>query len=355
MRTFTYTALPWRVIFGSGKVATVGEEVLRLGASRVLMVTGPDPKHRFGAVADALGSLVVARFDGATMHTPTDITARAVEVAKTNAVDCIVSVGGGSSTGLSKALAVRAGYVQVIVPTTYAGSEVTPVLGETEAGVKTTRSSPDILPETVVYDPDLTVELPTDVTLTSAFNAMAHAVEAMYSAESNPVIDGMALQAIGGITRALPLVIGDHRDRDGRAELLQSAWLAGMCMASVGMGLHHKLCHVLGGTFGLPHAPTHTVVLPYVMAYNRPAVAGVMRRIADTMRVPDAAAGVHDLVATLGGPTSLQELGFRRDDVQRAAELAMSKPYPNPRAATRDGIVELLGEALAGRRPGDGA
>jgi maleylacetate reductase len=303
MRTFTYTALPWRVLFGRGAVGAVSQEVLRLGASRVLMVTGPDPKNRFSAVADALGALVVARFDGATMHTPTDITARALKVAKANAVDCIVSVGGGSSTGLSKALAVRADYVQVVVPTTYAGSEVTPVLGETEGGVKTTRSSPDILPETVVYDPDLTLGLPTDITLTSAVNAMAHAVEAMYSAESNPVIDGMALQAIRGITGALPIVIGDSGDRDGRAELLQSAWLAGMCMASVPMGLHHKL---------------------------------------------------YDLVATLGGPTSLQELRFRRDDVQRAAELATSQPYPNPRAVTRGAIVELLGEALAGRRPVDG-
>jgi alcohol dehydrogenase class IV len=272
MKTFTYTALPWRVLFGRGAVGAVSQEVLRLGASRVLMVTGPDPKNRFSAVADALGALVVARFDGATMHTPTDITARALKVAKANAVDCIVSVGGGSSTGLSKALAVRAGYVQVVVPTTYAGSEVTPVLGEIE----------------------------------------------------------------------------------GRAELLQSAWLAGMCMASVPMGLHHKLCHVLGGTFAMPHAPTHTVVLPHVMAYNRSAVPEVMRRIADVIGVPDAAAGVHDLVATLGGPTSLQELGFRREDVQRAAELTTSQPYPNPRAVTRGGIVELLGEALAGRRPVDG-
>src|SRR5262249_44408136 len=153
---------------------------------------------------------------------------------------------------------------------------------------------------------------------------------------------------------ALPIVIGDPTHRDGRSKLLQSASLAGMCMASVGMGLHHKLCHVLGGAFALPHAPTHTVVLPYVMAYNRSAVPEVMRRIADMMRVPDAAAGVRDLVATLGGPTSLKYLGFRRGHVQEAAKLAMSNPYPNPRAVTRVGVVNLLGEALAGTRPGDG-
>lgn len=353
MKRFIYTALPTRVVFGSGSSAEVAQEVRRLGASRVLLITGPDPRGRSAAVAVALGSLLVARFDRATMNTPTDITARALEVAKANGVDCIVSVGGGSSTGLSKALAVRAGYLQVIVPTTYAGSEVTPVLGETEGDIKTTRSSPDILPETVIYDPDLTLELPPDMTLTSAINSMAHAVEAMYSSESNPVIDGMALQAIRSITRALPVVIDHPRDDGGRAELLQSAWLAGVCMASVGMGLHHKLCHVLGGTFGLPHAPTHTVVLPYVMSYNRSAVPEVMQRIADAMRVPDAAVGVHDLVAHLGGPTSLQELGFRAEGVQRAAELAASEPYPNPRTVTRNDLVTLLGAALAGQHPSD--
>lgn len=354
MRIFTYTALPWRVLFGSGAVTAIDQEVLRLGASRVLMVTGPDRKDRSAPVADALGSLVVARFDGATMHTPTDITARALEVAQANAVDCIVSVGGGSSTGLSKALAARAGYSQVVVPTTYAGSEVTPVLGETEDGVKTTRSSTDILPETVVYDPDLTLGLPTGMTLTSAVNAMAHAVEAMYSTESNPVIDGMALQAIRGVTCALPIVISDPGDRKGRAELLQSAWLAGMCMATVRMGLHHKLCHVLGGTFGLPHAPTHTVILPHVMAYNSSVVPEVMRRIADAMRVPDASAGVHDLIVALGGPTSLRKLGFRVDNVEQAAELVTSEPYPNPRQVTRNEIVQLLNAAIAGRRPSAG-
>lgn len=351
MRTFTYTALPWRVVFGNGAIGALSDEILRLGASRALLVTAPDPKHRFAPVVEALGSVAVAHFDGAVMNTPTDITARALEVAGANAVDCIVSAGGGSSTGLSKALALRAGYAQVAVPTTYAGSEVTPVLGETEGGIKTTRSSPAILPETVVYDPDLTLALPTGMTLTSAVNAIAHAVEAMYSAESNPVVDGMALQAIEAITRTLPVVMANPTDRDGRAELLQSAWLAGMCMASTTLGLHHTLCHVLSGTFGLPHASTHAVVLPYVMAYNRSTVPDVMCRVADAMRVSDAAAGMQDLVTRLGGPTSLQELGFRRDDVQRAAELLTSRSYPNPRAVDRNDAVELLGEALTGSAP----
>lgn len=348
-RTFTYTALPSRVVFGAGTASRVRDEVERLGRSRVLLIAGRrlDPR-----VTEALGDLVVARFEDAVMHTPTEVTDRALALARQHDVDCTVAVGGGSTTGLSKALAARAGYDQVVVPTTYAGSEVTPVLGETRDGIKTTRSGPEILPETVVYDVELTLGLPTDLTVTSAVNAMAHAVEALYSAQANPVVDGMALDAIGAVTRALPRVVADSRDLDARADLLQAAWLAGACLAGVGMGLHHKLCHTLGGSFALPHAPTHTVVLPYAMAYNAPAVPEVMARIADAMGVPDAPGGLHDLVGALGGPTSLAELGFTREDIGRAAALATATPYPNPRPVTAEGITGLLDDAVAGRRPG---
>ncbi|GAA4480717.1 maleylacetate reductase [Rhodococcus olei] len=351
MRTFTYTALPSRVVFGSGTVTRVREEVERLGRRRVLLLAG---RHLDPRVTDGLGDLVVTRFDGAVMHTPTPVTDRALVVAEQHDVDCVVAVGGGSTTGLSKALAARAGYDQVIVPTTYAGSEVTPVLGETRDGVKTTRSGPEILPETVVYDVDLTVDLPVALTLTSAVNAMAHAVEALYSAQANPVVDGMALDAIAAVARALPRVASDPHDLGARADLLQAAWLAGTCLGGVGMGLHHKLCHTLGGSFDLPHAPTHTVVLPHAMAYNAPAVPDVMARIADAMGVPDAPGGLYDLVAGLGGPTSLAEFGFTRADIGRAAELATATPYPNPRPVTADGIARLLTDAHDGRRPGGG-
>lgn len=351
MRAFTYIARPSRVVFGSGTVAGLADEVRRLERDRVLLLGGPHVADAVRTVRTALGSLVVAQFDDAAMHTPTDVTARALEVAKGHAVDCIVSVGGGSTTGLSKALAARAGYDQVIVPTTYAGSEVTPVLGETENGVKTTRSSAAVLPETVVYDVDLTLTLPLEMTRVSSINALAHAVEALYAPDANPVIDGMALQAISGIVDALPVVLNQIGDREARAMLLQSAWLAGNCLASVAMGLHHKLCHTLGGSFALPHAQTHTAMLPYTMAYNAPAAADAMARIADAMRVPDAPSGMFELVSSLGGPSSLAELGFARENIDRAAELAAETPYPNPRDVTREGIAALLHDAYAGRRP----
>ncbi|HTI20224.1 MAG TPA: maleylacetate reductase and hydroxyquinol 1,2-dioxygenase domain-containing protein [Kutzneria sp.] len=306
-RGFVHSPSPTRVVFGAGTVAQVAEEVRRLGGSRVLLLARP--RHA-GKVAAALGDLVVAQFDGARMHTPVEVTAQALDVLKAAAADCVVAVGGGSATGLAKALAARTGVPQVILPTTYAGSEVTPVLGETENGRKTTRRSPDILPETVIYDVDLTLDLPVPTTVTSAINALAHAVEALYSPDANPVVDAVAVQAIRGIAQSLPLVAAHPSDVDARAELLESAWLAGSCLASVSMGLHHKLCHQLGGQFDLPHAETHTVMLPQVMAYKQQESPEALAKVAEALDVPDAAAAVYDLVTELGGPTSLRELGL---------------------------------------------
>jgi alcohol dehydrogenase class IV/protocatechuate 3,4-dioxygenase beta subunit len=349
-RTFSYTSHPSRVVFGAGAVGRLREEVERLGCSRVLLLTG-GVKEADDRAVTALGDLVVARFDGAAMHTPVEVTERALKVLRDSGADVLVAVGGGSTTGLSKALAVRTDLPQVILPTTYAGSEVTPVLGETQDGIKTTRSSPAILPETVVYDVDLSSTLPVGMSVTSAVNALAHAVEALYSADANPVVDQFALDAVGRIARALPVIVESPADPGARADLLHAAWLAGTCLASVGMGLHHKLCHTLGGAFGLPHAETHTVVLPYAMAYNAPAAPEAMARIAERLGVTDAAGGVHDLVASLGGPTSLRELGMREEDLRRAAELAAATPYPNPRELTVDGLLGLLTDAWHGRRP----
>jgi alcohol dehydrogenase class IV/protocatechuate 3,4-dioxygenase beta subunit len=351
MRDFVYSAYPARVVFGAGTVSCLRAEVERLGASRVLLVARPSVAV---SARDVLGPLLVAEFGGAATHTPVDVTEQALKVLRENDVDCLVAIGGGSATGLSKALAVRTGLPQVILPTTYAGSEVTPVLGETEGGRKTTRSSPEILPETVIYDVELTLGLRLPVSVPSGINALAHAVEALYSPQANPITDSMALDAISRIARGLPAVVSHPSDVDARGDLLQAAWLAGTCLATVGMGLHHKLCHTLGGSFDLPHAPTHTVILPHAMAYNAPAAPGAMARIAEALGVSDAPSGVFDLVVRAGGPASLRELGMAESDLARAAELATAEPYPNPRELTHDGVEDLLRAAWRGERPGGG-
>jgi alcohol dehydrogenase class IV/protocatechuate 3,4-dioxygenase beta subunit len=354
MRSFVYSAHPSRIVFGTGTHRQVRAEVERLGGAKALVVAGPNAGDLARVVADALGPLAVARFDGAAMHTPVDVTERAMAVLAACGADCLVAVGGGSTTGLAKALAARTGLPQVILPTTYAGSEVTAVLGETEHGRKVTRKAPEILPETVIYDVALTTGLPVAISVTSAINAMAHAVEALYSPQANPVTDGMAADAIAALGRALPRLPGAPDDLEVRADLLRAAWLCGTCMATVGMGLHHKLAHVLGGAFDLPHAETHTVLLPHVMAFNAPAAPVAFARIAAALGATDAPAAVFDLVSELHGPTSLRELGMAEADLAAAADQAMAETYPNPRELTRDGVLGLLTEAWYGRRPEGG-
>lgn len=355
MRNFVHATNPTRVVFGTGTCARVREEVERLGGSRVLLLGSPPLSSLTDRVGKTLDPLSVARFDGAAMHTPVEVTERAVELVSDHAADCVVAVGGGSTTGLAKAIAVRTGLPQVILPTTYAGSEVTPVLGETSGGTKTTRSDPAVLPETVVYDVEFTLDLPVPMSVTSGINAMAHAVEALYSPQTNPVVDGWALDAIALMGRALPTIATDPHDLEARADALHAAWLAGTCLGQVGMGLHHKLCHTLGGSFDLPHAETHTVLLPQAMAYNAPATPEVMGRVADALGVDDAAAGVHDLITRVHGPVSLRELGMRERDLAPAAELATAKTYPNPRQVTTDGVADLLRRAFSGDRPDSAA
>ena len=348
MESFEYTGYPARVIFGAGTLNRLGAEVERAGGTRALLI---GTRRAADRAADVLGKAVVARFDGVAMHTPVEVTERALAACREHDADCLVSIGGGSSTGLGKALAARTGLPQVAVPTTYAGSEVTPVVGETAGGAKTTRSDAGIVPKAVVYDVELTVGLPVGLTVASGLNAMAHAVEALYSPQANPVVDGWAADAIARLARALPRIADEPADLDARSDALAGAWLAGLCLATVGMGLHHKLCHVLGGSYGLPHAETHAVVLPHAMAYNAPAAPEAMRRIAGALGVPDAVTGVYDLATRLGAPGSLVELGLARADLLEAAARATARPYPNPRPVTTEGVLAVLDEAWRGDRP----
>jgi alcohol dehydrogenase class IV len=353
MRRFVDQSRRPRVVFGRGTVAGTGEELDRLGATRALVLSTPGRSGLADRVADELGDRVAGRFAKAEMHTPLRVTERGLGVMRELGADSVVSVGGGSTTGLGKAIASRLGVPHLVLPTTYAGSEVTPVIGETADGEKVTRSGPEILPDTVVYDVDLTMNLPWAVTVTSAVNAMAHAVEALYAPDARPDVDAMAVEAIGALTRGLRALDANRADPEARDDLLYGAWQAGSCLGSVQMGLHHKLCHTLGGSFGLPHAPTHAVVLPYAMAYNADAAPVAMSRVAGAMGTgPDAAEAVQLLVAGLEGPTSLGELGLQEEDLDRAVALATARPYPNPREVTPEGVRDLLTRALHGSRIG---
>ena len=351
MRPFVYNALPARIVFGSGTLQHLPEEVKRLGCQRALVLSTKSREQSGEDVKSLLGNLAVGLYSNATMHTPVDITEEAMDMAEQLKADCIVSIGGGSTTGLGKAIAYRTDLPQIVIPTTYAGSEATPILGQTAGGQKTTLKSDKVLPEVILYDVDLTMTLPDRITITSGLNAIAHAVEALYSPESNPMIDMLAEQGIAAIARALPIIHNDPTNKEARSDALFGAWACGTCLGAVGMSLHHKLCHTLGGSFDMPHAETHTVILPHVVVYNEPGAKEAIAKVARALRTDNAARGLYDLARNLSAPYSLKELGFKEDDIPRAADIASKAPYPNPVKLEREKILTLLQNAWAGTRP----
>lgn len=348
--SFTYTAHPGRVVFGRGKLACVADEIEALGCGKALILSTEFQKPDAERLAETLGSKAAGTFTGAAMHTPVGVTEKAMAAYEASGADCVVALGGGSTIGLGKAIAWRNDTPQVVVATTYAGSEVTDILGQTEHGRKTTVRDPKIRPETVIYDPDLTLGLPVAMSVSSGLNAMAHAVEALYAPDANPVTSLMALEGLRALKSALPRIVAAPRDHDARADALYGSWLCGVVLGSVAMSLHHKLCHTLGGGFDMPHAETHAVLLPHTAAYNAGAAARQLAGAAELFG-GDLGPGLHDFASAIGAPLALAKLGLKESDLAKAADMAVENPYQNPREVTRAGILDLLTRAHAGHRP----
>lgn len=355
MNDFIYQAQSPRVVFGAGSLQHLEREIDHLGARRALVLCTPQQAEAAQAVVDRLGSRAAGLFAQAVMHVPIE-TARAAraEAARWQA-DCAIALGGGSTIGLGKAIALESGLPILAIPTTYAGSEMTPIYGITEGGLKKTGRDPRVLPRTVIYDPALSSSLPVALSATSGLNAIAHAVEGLYASDSNPILDLMAEEGIRALVAALPQIRLQPEAGQARAQALYGAWLCGSVLGQVSMALHHKLCHTLGGTFNLPHAETHTVVLPHALAYNLPQVPQAAQRIARALGLPhagQAASGLYDLARSLGTPLSLRELGLQERDLDRVCELALTQQYPNPRPLEQGTLRELLQMAYEGTRPG---
>lgn len=341
-----------RVRFGPGVRNEVADEIRRLGARRALVLSTPQQADTAMAFAESAGGLAAGVFTGAAMHTPVSVTEAAVAHAKEVAADCLVAVGGGSTTGLGKAIAYRTDLPQIVVPTTYAGSEATPILGQTDAGLKTTLTDPKVQPEVILYDAELVVTLPVAMTVTSAMNAIAHAAEGLYAADRNPLSSALAVEGMRAFASALPNVIENPADLQARGETLYGAWLCGTVLGHVGMALHHKLCHTLGGSFDLPHAETHSIILPHAIAYNEKAVPHLLAPVAEIFGGGGAGQALHDFAVRSGAPLALRDLGLAESDLERAADIATSKPYWNPAPVTREGLRTLLAAAWEGRAPG---
>lgn len=329
-----------RVLIGPGARHDIPDEAARLGDRSMLVATG-SAAPAADELAAALGDRLVARFDGPVVHTPVEVTARAMDLVTARAPDAVVAIGGGSAIGLAKAISARTGLPQIAVPTTYAGSEVTGVLGETENGVKRTRRDPALAPGTVVYDPELTVSMPPGLTRTSALNALAHAVEALWAPDATAFSDGLAVESFDLFLTHLPVALADGADPAARSRLQQAGWLAGLCLAQTTMGLHHQLAHALGGTFDLPHAELHAMLLPHVMAFNLPAAPRAADRMAAAVG-SDPVAAVRTLAHGYTGPRTLAELGVPREGLGAVAERVAADPYPNPRPFDAGDLLELF-------------
>lgn len=341
------------VVFGAGARRCIAQEMEHGGFARALIVSGPVQGDLAVEIAGLLGPLAAGIYTGAAMHTPISATLEAIQRLLETRADCIVAIGGGSAIGLAKAVTYRTDIPQIAIPTTYAGSEATPILGQTINGEKATLKDRRVQPRRIIYDPELLVSLPANQSVTSGLNAMAHAVEALYARDRTPLSTLLAEAGLKAFAHALPRVVADPDDLSARTETLYGAWLCGTVLGQVGMALHHKLCHVLGGTFNLPHAETHAVILPHATAFNTGTSRDFLQPVGALFGGKSPADGIWTFARALGAPRSLRDLGLREQDLERAADLSVANAYWNPREVTRDEIRTLLGAAWRGDEPGE--
>nr|O87612.1 RecName: Full=Maleylacetate reductase [Pseudomonas aeruginosa]AAC69478.1 maleylacetate reductase [Pseudomonas aeruginosa] len=340
-----------RVIFGPDSLARLPQELERLGIDRALVLTTPEQAPLGRQVAEPVIGHVAAFYDGATMHVPALVAEEACKIARTSEANGVIAIGGGSTIGLAKIVALRTELPIVAVPTTYAGSEMTSIFGITEGGVKKTGRDARVMPRAVIYEPRLTLELPLSISVTSAINAIAHAVEGLYAPDATPLLTIMAQEGIAATVRAISRMYQSPRDLQARGDALYGAWLCASVVGNVSMALHHKLCHTLGGTLDLPHAQTHTVVLPHALAYNARAVPDAMRVLRIALGHDDPPTALYELARDNGAPVALRDLGMREEDIEHVGDLALQDRYPNPRELDRDALLALLRDAYHGRPP----
>lgn len=353
MKTFLHDPLPSRILFGEGQSKKAVAELARLDARSAFILTSSSQSDAASAIAASLGERYAGTYLSTAQHVLQQSVDIVLEMTRQLEADLLIAVGGGSPIGLAKAIALESRLPILAIPTTYSGSEMTHIWGILQDGRKITGRDPIVKPIIVIYDPKLLTTLPPLVSLTSGINAMAHAVEALYADRATPVTALLAEEAVRCLAQSLPKVVAEPENLDGRAQSLYGAWLAAAVLDQVDMGLHHKLCHTLGGSFKMPHAQTHTVILPYAIAYNYSYASEAMDTLARALACDrsDVAGAVYDLSQKNGGPVSLEALGFEPRHIDEAAKIAVQKPYANPRPITLDGVRRLLVDAFAGARP----
>ncbi|HUG49073.1 MAG TPA: maleylacetate reductase [Candidatus Limnocylindria bacterium] len=351
MRAFTYDALPGRVVFGVHAFGRTVDELERIGAQRVLLIADRSGRASADELRSKMADRLVGFIDDVLPHVPVERAEEARRQAREADVDVVVTLGGGSATGLGKAIALELPVRLLAIPTTYAGSEMTPIWGVTSGSRKETGRAARTQPAVVIYDPVLTLSLPPSIAGPSGMNALAHCAEALYADGACPISSLMAEEGARILARSLPRVVVAPHDLEARSDVLAGAYLAAASFAVAGTGIHHKICHVLGGAYDLPHAEMHTVVLAHALAFNAPAVPHALARLAGALGDPDVPGAVYELAHAIGAPTSLAAIGMAYEDLDEAADLIVAAAPTNPRPVTRPAIRALLQDAFDGNRP----
>jgi maleylacetate reductase len=330
-----------RVVFAAGAVMRIGDEAARLGMSRALVIATPGSGARLGkSVVETLGARGAGLHAQAVVHVPKVVAEAGLAAARETRADGLIAVGGGAAIGLAKAVALVTGLPILALPTTYSGSEVTPIFGSTDGERKITGRDAKVLPRTIVYDPGLTLGLPAAVSAASGMNAIAHCVEGLWVAERTPVTVALATEAMRRFAVHLPRVIADGSDREAREQCLIAAWLSGAVLCA-GTALHHKLAHVLGG-LGLPHAETHAIILPHVARFNLAAAAEARERLADALGGSDAADALAAMLKKFPIPQRLRDVGFDKAKIDFVANEAAKMNITVPRAASASDVLGIL-------------
>ena len=351
VRAFVYEALPGRVVFGVGAFMRAVEELDRLDAQRVLLIADRSGQAWADDLAAQLRGRLAGRIDDVRVHVPVENAEAARALALETLSDSVVTIGGGSATGLGKAVALELTVRFLAIPTTYAGSEMTPIWGMTAGARKTTGRDPRVQPQTVLYDPQLTLSLPPEIAGPSGMNAMAHCAEALYGEGANPITTVMAEEGLRVLARGLPLVVRSPDDLEARSDVLGGAYLAGAAFAAAGGGIHHKICHVLGGAYDLPHAEMHTVILPHALAFKAVAIPAAIERMARALGCDNVPGAIFDLAVAIGARTSLAEIGMSEANIPEATRLIVEAVPQHDPPVSESSVRGLLERAYRGSRP----
>jgi maleylacetate reductase len=346
-----YNAVPSRVVFAEGSVNGIADEVARLGARRALVVTTPGRSGLGDRVASLLGDRCAGLWPEAVSQVPIELARRGRQAARDAGADCIVSAGGGAAIGLGKGISLELALPVIAIPTTYSGSEVTGFCGITIDGVKRMHTSLNMLASTVIYDPQLTLGLPVDISAASAMNALAHCVDAIYVPTVDPVTVLAAIEGARVIAQAAPRVVARPGDMQARADLLYGAYLGGVALTG-GFALQHGLAHVLGGSFNIPHGLSHTLVLPYVAHYNSAYAPLPLRRLATAIGASSVGTGIYDLARSLDVKMGLTGTGLDRSVLEAAARITVETDEGyNPGPVSVEAVRGILDAAWDGERP----